>query len=95
MLIGQEPGFGISMARFIEILSNNLNQTGERPVADETGFTGYFDIDDLRWATVDATTSDAPSLETALEETLGLKLVSTKGPVEVVVIDSIDHPTEN
>lgn len=85
----------ISMARFITTLSGVLRQTGDRPVADETGFTGYFDIDDLRWAAPDAITSDAPSLATALEETLGIKLVLTKGPVEVVVIDSIDRPSEN
>ncbi len=89
----------ISMQRFITILSSNLNQTGGRPVADQTGFTGYFDIDDLRWASAEsadaATGSDAPSLQDALEKTLGLRLVLTKGPVEVVVIDSIDHPSEN
>ncbi len=89
----------ISIARFITILSTNLNQTGDRPVADQTGFTGYFDIDDLRWSPSEsanaANASDAPSLTTALEETLGLRLVLTKGPFEVVVIDSIDRPTEN
>ena len=89
----------ISMAKFISMLSSNLNLTGDRPVADQTGFPGYFDIDDLRWANAESANagaaSDAPSLETALEQTLGLRLVLTKGPVEVVVIDSIDHPSEN
>jgi uncharacterized protein (TIGR03435 family) len=36
-----------------------------------------------------------PSLSQALEQQLGLKLVPAKGQVEVVVIDSIDRPTEN
>ena len=89
----------ISMAKFISMLSSNLNLTGDRPVADQTGFTGYFDIDDLRWANAESANagapSDAPSLATALEQTLGLRLVLTKAPVEVVVIDSIDHPSEN
>ena len=77
----------------------NMADTGNRPVIDQTGFTGRFDIDNLRWsssppAASDAS-SDAPTLETAIEEILGLRLVATKGPVEVIVIDSIDHPSEN
>jgi len=74
---------------------------GDRPIIDQTGFTGYFDIPDLTFAQLSASAdasnpaSDAPSLATALEETLGIKLVATKGPVEVVVIDSIDHPSDN
>jgi len=89
-LINQTPGF-LSLA-----------DTGSRPVIDQTGFSGYFDIDNLKWANLDSATpsdsqnpSDLPSLTTALEETLGLRLVPTKGQVEVVVIDSIDHPSEN
>jgi uncharacterized protein (TIGR03435 family) len=78
-----------------------MANTGDRPVIDQTGFTGHFDIDNLKWsssqpAAADSSSpSDAPSLETALGETLGLRLVATKGPVEVVVIDSIDRPSEN
>jgi uncharacterized protein (TIGR03435 family) len=36
---------------------------------------------------------NGPSLVTALQEQLGLKLESTRGPVEILVIDSVDRPT--
>ena len=97
----------ISRAQFSEMIGGFIEQTspnfismgtGSRPVLDQTGFTGYFDLDGPKWSLTDATSdtpSDAPSLTTALEESLGIKVVATKGAVEVVVIDSIDHPTEN
>jgi uncharacterized protein (TIGR03435 family) len=88
-----------TMASLTSLISRQLGETGNRPVLDQTGFIGNYNIDELKWApltSADASTpSDAPSLDTALEETLGIKLISTKGPVEVVVIDSLDHPTEN
>ena len=74
-------------------------EIGDRPIVDHSGFTGYFDVKDLTWAPLgDATaasTPDAPSLVGALEKQLGLKLVPAKDPIEVLVIDSIDRPTEN
>jgi uncharacterized protein (TIGR03435 family) len=74
-----------------------------RPVRDETGLTGYYDLD-LEWAPEAAASPDAPekhaevvgpTLFTALQEKLGLKLESRKGPVEIVVIDSAEKPSEN
>jgi uncharacterized protein (TIGR03435 family) len=73
-------------------------EVGTRPIVDHTGFTGYFDIKDLTWATLNANTAnapDAPSLSEALQDRLGLKLVSGKDPIEVLVIDSIDRPSPN
>jgi uncharacterized protein (TIGR03435 family) len=42
-----------------------------------------------------AAAEPAPSLFTAVQEQLGLRLESTKGPVDVLVIDSVQKPTEN
>lgn len=82
-----------TMASLINILRRRLDSP-KNPIVDKTGFTGNFDIADLEFSDLN-TDSDAPSLVTALQEKLGLKLVATKGPVEVVVIDSIERPSEN
>ena len=91
----------------MEALATSLSRTYAsdlgRIVIDRTGLTGTFDVR-LKW-TADApaslagtASSDDPgalSIFTALEEQLGLKLQSTKGPVEVLVIDRIGKPSEN
>jgi len=64
-----------------------------RPVTDKTGLSGEFDFD-LMWSTEEAPDSTVPSLFTVLQK-LGLRLVSMKGPVELIVIDGIDRASEN
>jgi uncharacterized protein (TIGR03435 family) len=65
------------------------------PVVDQTGLTGNYDIK-LNYAPLEATDSSLPSIFTALDEQLGLKLVSRMVPVETLVIDHVDEvPTEN
>ena len=68
-----------------------------QPVIDRTGLTGQFNFD-LEFAPFDstsATESTAPSLFTALQEQLGLKLENTKATLEGVVIDHSERPSEN
>jgi uncharacterized protein (TIGR03435 family) len=79
-------------ARFIVGLSNEVG----RVVIDKTGLTGYYDIE-LKWTTDEdrAAGVQGPSLFTALEEQLGLGLVSTKAPVDVIVVDHVERPTAN
>ncbi len=76
-----------------------------RTIIDRTGLIGTFDVH-LRW-TIDAQTGPdgpgtplptdltGPSIFTALQEQLGLKLESAKGPVEVLVIDHVEKPSAN
>jgi uncharacterized protein (TIGR03435 family) len=61
------------------------------PVSDDTGLTGTFDID-LRWSTDVAPTGDLPSLVTALQDQLGLKLERRRVTEDVFVVDRIDRP---
>jgi len=79
-------------------LAGMLAMTGELEnlVVDGTGLDGYYEFT-LEWApsSVPAEVSPGPSLFTALQEQLGLKLEATKGPVETLVIDHVERPSEN
>jgi uncharacterized protein (TIGR03435 family) len=71
-------------------------ETG-RPVVDKTGLTEKYDFTLAFTPAARAATDDSgrPSVFTALEEQLGLKLVPAKEPVDVLVIDSIEQPAMN
>ena len=79
--------------------ANLLRSTAGRAVVDRTGLTGLFDIEfDFRGGPFlpgDTPDSNIPSLETALRESLGLKLQSARGMVDVLIIDSVERPTPN
>jgi uncharacterized protein (TIGR03435 family) len=88
----------------LSLFANSLSSQVGRFVVDRTGLTGNWDFDlsftpdPTRGAPPtgpDAAPFDpnGPSLFTALQEQLGLKLEATKGPVEVWVIDSVQQPT--
>jgi uncharacterized protein (TIGR03435 family) len=62
-----------------------------RPVINKTGLTGPMSWT-LKWR-VDAVQSEAPELPTAFQEQLGLKLSSSHGPLDVIVIDRVSRPT--
>ncbi len=69
--------------------------TRDRLVIDRTALSGLFDID-LTWAVEAAAgdpSTDAPSVFTAVQEQLGLKLEPAKAPVDVLVIDRAEKPT--
>jgi uncharacterized protein (TIGR03435 family) len=67
-----------------------------RPVIDETGLNETFDFT-LDWVPEFNAPSDAsgPNFREALKEQLGLKLEPRRGPVEILVIDRVEHPAAN
>ena len=65
----------------------------DRPVVDRTGIAGEFDIT-LEWA-FDQGADNGPSIGTALQEQLGLRLEAQKGAVEVLVVDHVERPSAN
>jgi len=76
-------------------LAANLSLTVGRIVVDKTGLEGSYDFT-VDFAPEGADPSDPrPSIFTALEEQLGLKLVPSKGPVDVIVVDHVERPSEN
>jgi uncharacterized protein (TIGR03435 family) len=79
----------------------------DRIVIDSTGLTARFDIT-LTWipapgewvapplpGNITRPPRDGPSLFTALQEQLGLKLEPQKGPIDVLIIDSVERPSPN
>jgi uncharacterized protein (TIGR03435 family) len=78
----------------LDTLANSLSGMVGRVVFDRTALAGNFNLS-LRYAPdgTDSAQSQDPSIFTALQEQLGLKLESTKGPVDVLVIDHVEQPT--
>ena len=95
----------------LSMLVTVLSRTLGRTIVDKTGLTGNYDFTlefapeeggpqpgagaEAGGAPPASPSDSAPSIFTALQEQLGLKLESTKGPVDVIVIDHIEKPAEN
>jgi uncharacterized protein (TIGR03435 family) len=82
-------------ATFAYLLARQLDHA----LINKTNLKGLYDIK-LRWSpelrtNADPSSDDRPSVFTALQKQLGLKLESARGPVEVLVIDSVQKPSEN
>jgi len=83
-------------------LALSLSGQVQRMVVDKTGLTGTYDFE-LHWSPEelhgdspsDGASTQGPSIFTALEEQLGLKLESTKGPVDTIVVDHVEMPSAN
>jgi len=78
-------------------LSRQLSLTAGRPVLDRTGLTGHYTYT-LDWLPANGAAppeSDIPSIFTAVQEQLGLKLEATKAPIVMLIIDRAEKPSEN
>ena len=99
---GRLVGRHVTLGRLAAFLKNPYTEV-DRPVLDRTGLTGFFDFD-IEWS---LTTTDSaqpqdsqlqdtgPTFLQALKEQLGLKLEPQTGPVDVLVIDHVEQPSEN
>lgn len=88
----QFNGTKISMTTLGEWLSNQLG----RPVVDNTGLTGLFDVH-LHWSTDDQADvpNSAPAILAAMQEQLGIRIESGRGAVEILTIDHVARPDAN
>jgi uncharacterized protein (TIGR03435 family) len=91
---GRLIGQSVTIASLIDYLKLEL----KRSVVDKTGLTGKYDLS-LQW-TPDNTLTDSPlaggpSIFTAVQEQLGLKLEPSTAPLDILVIDSAEAPTPN
>ncbi len=77
----------------IAVLAGLMAPSVERVIVDATGLGGNWDLDLTFVNQVQDANGDGPSLFTALEEQLGLKLEAGRAPVDVIVIDHIERPS--
>ena len=95
------PGSFSAGGRTLAQLAGTLSQFVRRPVDDATGLTGAFEFD-LTWTpdtllnsppeSAPAVDPDRPTLFTALQEQLGLRLQAARRPVPVLVVDGAEKP---
>jgi uncharacterized protein (TIGR03435 family) len=91
-------GNGITIGQGVPIgnVAGNLHSVTGYPIEDRTGLTGLYDFT-LHYSPVEPPPPDStePSIYTALEQQLGLKLEKVKEHVPVLIIDSVERPSEN
>jgi uncharacterized protein (TIGR03435 family) len=102
--VGSSMVRGTSTLQFLIDALQCSPDLGRRKIIDKTGLTGIYDYS-LKWSPMQAASAagsaaapagvEGPDLFTAIEDQLGLKLVPTKGPGEVLIIDRIEQPTPN
>jgi uncharacterized protein (TIGR03435 family) len=78
----------------LTLLARRLEDELHRPVIDLTGIKGSFDFT-IDYSVDDSNPENGLSIFSAMQDQLGLKLESAKGPVETLVIDHAEKPSQN
>jgi uncharacterized protein (TIGR03435 family) len=94
----------------LQAIINAIQQRVDRPIIDKTVLSGLFDVN-LEWSpgaeappqgfgplppdVTPPAPGDGPTIFSALQDQLGLRLEGAKGPVEVLIIDDVQKPSEN
>jgi uncharacterized protein (TIGR03435 family) len=78
----------------VQALTETISRLTGRVVADKTGLPGRYNVK-LEWASDERPDIPGPSIFTAVQEQLGLKLEPHKGPVDSLVIDKAEKPNNN
>jgi uncharacterized protein (TIGR03435 family) len=107
---GQGRGLRGRTVNMSDMVTHLENWT-DRPLIDKTGFKGLFDIDTEGWVPMRPRPGPPPGTEASAEdrafadparptlpallEKVGIRMESAKGPVEVLVVDHIERPSEN
>jgi uncharacterized protein (TIGR03435 family) len=99
---GQLQAYRVSISMFVNAMSRYLG----RPIYDDTGLKGSYDFK-MTWTpgeteqalptdeAIAATDPTGPSIFTAMQDQLGVKLESKKVPIDVFAIDHVEKPSEN
>ena len=95
------PAHNITIQQFASVLQRAIL---DRPVVDNTQLTGRYDFD-LEWTPDESNfggtlpqgppDSSKPGLFIAIQQQLGLRVEATRGPIETLVIDGLDRPSDN
>ena len=102
--LGSVVGRGANMGNFRNFMQGNVM---DRPVVDQTGIEGRYDFqldwtpDEFQFSPIGVKAPPAPEnaahpdLYTAIQQQMGLKLEAVRAPVDVMVVDRVERPSEN
>ena len=102
--VPDQTGYGKGNTQVMKFTNNSMSDLAlgmqsflDKPVIDNTGLKGRYDFT-LTWTpelTAESDSASAPGVFTAFQDQLGLKLQPTKEPIEALVVEHLERPSEN